>query len=107
MSSNNVYISENFSGEYAQRDDQKDSFACVRFALSKAVTNYLHTKKLIDVKQSEVNKMLVQESGNICGMSIDNIFSKFNDMLLIIQDTTNLIKDVGAGSFWEVKTFIF
>ena len=99
-------LPESFSGQLAQRDDQTQTGTCVRHALGKAITNYLHVQKLIDVKQSEVTRMLVQQKGKICGIrryGPDDMIDTFSDKVLILQDTDNLIQGFDPGSWWEVR----
>ncbi len=44
----------------SEPEDQGDSETCVRFALSKAITNALYVKEKIDVEQSHITACLVQ-----------------------------------------------
>ena len=101
--SNEFY--EHYPGQHAQRDDQTNTGTCVMHALSKAVTNYLHVKKLIDVKQSEVTRMLIHKAGMVCGIrkiGEKDVIGTFDQMTLILQDTDNLIKGFDCRSWWEV-----
>ena len=94
---NAITLPRTYSGELPRTENQTSSDTCVRFGLAKAITNCLHTQKRIDVKQSEVTKILIQQTGNICGLrrkGDKDIINTFNNMVLVIQDRDNLISNL-------------
>ena len=87
----------------AHPDNQGQSSACVRFAISKAIANLLFTKKRIDVEQREIMNCLVQAKQSICAISP----FAYKDMVLFLQDSVNEAKDSNGKTYpnknwWQV-----
>ena len=80
--------------------DQGRSGTCVRFAISKAVSNFLYMKKQIDVDESHVMTALVQDKRKVCAINP----KEFDNTTLFLQDRENAYKEKNAPnkSWWEV-----
>ena len=94
----------------ANIDDQGQSSTCVRFALSKAITNTLFLKEKIDIEQKSITMCLVQEKKQLCdpGNPINPTF--FDNTTLYLQDERNdrlpNEKKKNEKCWWKV-TFLY
>ena len=72
-------------GNVPTGDDQGGSELCVRFAIGKAVAQYLYIHEKIDIDQSHIMICLVQAIGNInpCNPK------KYNGIKIYVQDREN------------------
>lgn len=84
-------------------DDQGNSGTCTRFAIAKAISNFLFVKEKIDIEQSNIVSILVQAKKDINGIHPDD----YNGFELYLQDVKNDYKVNGKKlpdkSWWKVK----
>jgi len=101
-------IEKNSESEIAERappegdgpaavDNQGASLTCVRFAVSKAITNHLFDKKKIRVDQNVVMNSLIQITKNTCA----NSPLLYNEEEIVLQDIES--ETHGNKSWWKIK----
>ena len=80
--------------------NQGQSGTCVRFAIAKAVANFLFLRKKFDVDENQIMNALVQEKRKICAINP----KEYNNTTLFLQDQENAYEQRKAKnkSWWEV-----
>ena len=79
-------------------NDQGDSEACVRFAIGRAVANFLF-KRGIDIEESHITIALVQVYKAITPINP----KKFDSTVLYLQDKENNIEKMKNKNWWKVR----